>query len=313
MGSSVTSFRSVSVVGLGKMGLGYDLDQGELMQTAKSHIGALQRFSNFEHINGVDRDFEHIPRSPTLASIRFVNFQSFSTSYNFDYDLLVLATPTNSHYTVLQTLIEVHRFKAAIIEKPCGLNPVECRQILDLLESNEVLWQVNYFRSELPNTLKALNVTHSMGLIPKRASIYGYGDVLNIFSHFIHLAIKFSSADTLKIRDCFSLGNQVIIVFESGFILDINNIGGLKMDLPILELDMDSHRLLFKNNGQLIELVEQNEGVASNSFTVRDFYNYQEYATKEYLKNLNMGISGDRRSVEKVHEIINAIISANDK
>lgn len=302
---------SVCVVGLGKIGLGYDLFEGKLLTTAKSHIGALSKIPDINSINGVDIDLTNLPNELRLPSIQLIEFNTFSSLNNYEYDLLVLATPTSSHYKVLNTLVEKHTFRAAIVEKPCGSNTIECKLILDLLEKKKIFWQVNYFRSALPHTLRALKVTNNMGLSTKRALINGYGDVLNIFSHFIHLAIEFASQDSLRLSDCLSLADRAIISFRSGFVLEVNNIGGPKLDLPILELDMGSHRLLFKNNGQLIELISGDDGVLANTFELQDFDNYQKYATKEHLKNLNLGISGDRRSVEKVHEIVNAIISSN--
>lgn len=309
-GAKLEHLHAASVIGLGKMGLGYDLSEGKLLETSKSHIGALRKIPEIDLIYGVDLDFNNVPERSRLPSTRLIEFHAFS-SLDYKYDLLVLATPTTSHYKVLQTLLEKHNFRAAIIEKPCGQNATECKLILDLLENNEIFWQVNYFRSVLPHTLLALNATQNMGLTPKRASINGYGDVLNIFSHFIHLMLGFSLSDNLLLSNCRTMGDRVVISFESGFILEVNNISGPKMDLPILDLDMDSFRLLFKNNGQRIELIDQNKAHLTNSFELQDFDNYQEYATKEHLKNLNLGISGDRRSVEKVHEIVNAIISSN--
>ena len=309
--AKLENLRSASVIGLGKMGLGYDLSEGKLLDTAKSHIGALRKIPEIYLINGVDLYFNNIPSELGLPSTHLIEFDAFASSPDYAYDLLVLATPTNSHYEVLQDLIEKHPFRAAIIEKPCGSSANECKIILDLLENRNIAWQVNYFRSALPHTLLALKFTQAMGLIPKRASINGYGDVLNIFSHFIHLMIKFSLFDSLLPINCLSLEDRAIISFESGFVLEVNNIGGPKLDLPILDLDMGAHRLIFKNNGQRIELIDENQQFTGKTFELPDFDNYQEYATKEYLKNLNSGISGDRRSVETVHEIVNAIISSN--
>ena len=61
------SFYKVSLVGLGKMGLGYDVTDGQFAGTAKSHLGALMKIGTTQTLNLVE-----------LANPNLSNFLHFS-------------------------------------------------------------------------------------------------------------------------------------------------------------------------------------------------------------------------------------------
>lgn len=294
---------TVSLVGLGNIGMRYDFLGGKFLGTAKSHIGAFLAIPNLKMIYGVDEAFDPKFLSSHISSSHFLLYDEFASS-KLSYDLLVLATPTSTHLEIVENLVRKHRFKSVILEKPCGSNLAECKSILDLLEQKGISWQVNYFRSVLPNTQEALKKTHVMKIRPSSAIITGYGDLLNIFSHFIHLMLLFIEPDRFIFDDFESHLGQINIKSQCGFKVELHNIGGEKKEMPILSLMFDSYVLVFSENGQTIKLIHAETNKLAEAFILKSLDSYQEIATIEYLRKFACGLSDNRQSVEKVHEII---------
>lgn len=302
------SFYKVSLVGLGKMGLGYDITDGQFAGTAKSHLGALMKIGTTQTLNLVELANPNLSNFLHFSDIKMYDFQTFSQSFR-TYDLLVVATPTNSHLDVIRQLLNRHTFKYAIIEKPCGVSSEEYDEIIKLLKTKHVLWYVNYFRSFLPNTLEAVNFMIAMGEKPISAIITGYGDLLNIFSHFIHLLTVFTNdLDAVTDSQLIDVGT-VELTFQTGFVVTLHNIEGIRSDCPILTIIYPSFCLQFRSNGRIIEISKNPNGGLVENFSLPNFDRYQELATREYLRLFDAGLEEDWR-VGKVHEIVSAINSA---
>ena len=271
---------SASLIGLGNIGLGYDLIDGKFIGSAKSHVGALLAIETFQTLNFVELNNHFNLRNNSFPNANKYEFQDFSQK-TLQYDLLILATPTHSHLGVIKQLLAHHSFKCAIVEKPCGVNLVECCGIVKLLETKGVLWYANYFRSFLPNTLQAIGMAVRLGENPISAIITGYDDLLNIFSHFIHLLTQFTE-DFGSIATSRLINSETAqLTFQDGFNL--------------------------KNNGQTIEVLKNENGELLETFSLPDFDRYQELATREFLSRFNSGRKEEYWRVEKVHEIVSAI------
>jgi hypothetical protein len=95
--------------------------------------------------------------------------------------------------------------------------------------------------------------------------------------------------------------------FSNGFEIDFHNINGPKQNLPILSILMDNHKLIFRDNGQVIELSNPSGSEVQEIFKLETFDRYQHLATLEYLERFHRGASANRLSVEMVHKIANAL------
>ena len=309
--NKANSSYKVSLVGLGKMGLGYDQTNSQFAGTAKSHTGALLAIETIQTLNLVELDKPNLSYFRNFSIVNTYDFQTFSQSFQ-KYDLLIIATPTNSHLDVVTQLSNNHTFKYAMIEKPCGVSSVECDEIIKLLTAKRVLWYVNYFRSFLPNTLEAVNFILASGEKPISAMITGYGDLLNIFSHFVHLLTLFTN-DLDSVKDSQLLDvSSVELTFQTGFAVTLHNIGGIRVDSPILTIVYPSFCLEFKSNGQIIEISNNQNGDLVETFSLQNLDHYQELATREYLRRFDSGLKEEDWRVGKVHEIISAINSIYD-
>jgi predicted dehydrogenase len=288
------------------MGLGYDLIDGKFIGSAKSHVGALLAIETFQTLYFVELNNHYNFQNNSFPNANKYNYQDFSHTI-LQYDLLILATPTHSHLGVIRQLLANHTFKSAIVEKPCGINLVECRGIVKLLETKGVLWYANYFRSFLPNTLQAICMVAGLGEKPISAIITGYDDLLNIFSHFIHLLTQFTEDFGSVVNSHLINSETAQLTFQNGFNLKLQNIKGIRKDSPILTIIYPTFYLEFKNNGQTIEVLKNKNGELLEAFSLSDFDRYQELATREYLRRFSSGLKEEYWRVGKVHEIVSAI------
>jgi len=309
--NNANSSYKVSLVGLGKMGLGYDQTNSQFAGTAKSHTGALLAIETIQTLNLVELDKPNLSHFQNFSIVNTYDFQTFSHSFQ-QYDLLIIATPTNSHLDVVTQLLNSHVFKYVIMEKPCGVSSVECNEIIKLLTAKRVLWYVNYFRSFLPNTLEAVSFMLASGEKPISAVITGYGDLLNIFSHFVHLLTLFTNElDSVKDLQLIDV-NSVGLTFQTGLAVTLHNIGGIRVDSPILTIVYPSFCLEFKSNGQKIEIAKNQNADLIETFSLQNLDHYQELATREYLRRFKSGLKEEDWRVGKVHEIVSAINSIYD-
>jgi hypothetical protein len=304
----MSSLVKTALVGLGKIGIGYDFKDGIYQGTAKSHWGAIQKHADVEIVNLIDVAPTHTLYSKNAISERYCDLETFCSERR-EYDLLILAVPTKTHLEVLRQIIDKHYFRFIILEKPCGANLSECCSIIDTLEEKSIKWQVNYFRSALPNTLVSLDLMTHLKEVPISAEIYGYGDTLNIFSHFLHLFTKFVPNESLEIADCDLTFGIPTITFRSGLELSVRNIGGPWQDEPILCLVFPNYILRFQGNGEEIEIMRRQDGRIYDVLRSPDFENYQEVATREFLQRFRSGLSDNRLKIQKVHELVSRLDS----
>ena len=104
---NVYSSYKVSLVGLGKMGLGYDQTNSQFAGTAKSHTGALLAIETIQTLNLVELEKPNLIHSQNFSMVNTYDFQTFLRFFQ-TYDLLIIATPTNSHLNVVAQLLKNH-------------------------------------------------------------------------------------------------------------------------------------------------------------------------------------------------------------
>lgn len=275
------------------------------MGTAKSHFGALSSIENTEIAFAVD--LNKTDKRGLIPSVtKLLSFQEF-LSQNLYYDLLILAVPTKSHLQILKQILDIHAPKQLIIEKPFTSDLTECKQLIDILEKKSISWQVNYFRSVLPNTLSALDYVLGLKQKPIGATLNGYGALLNTFSHFLHLLFLFTESENSFIQSCELESNTPKLRFATGLEVVLNNIGGQRQDLPILLISYETFLLEFADNGCNIQIRQKGDGRLIKSFQLPDWDRYQELATLEFLRRFEQGMNADRRKIEAVHEVVSAV------
>lgn len=141
----------VLVVGLGQIGMGYDLLlEAELIY---SHARAFAVHPSFELVGGVDPDAER----------RVVFEQTFATPAYADIgaalvaqavDVVTIAVPTSCHQAALMEILEHARPLAVLCEKPLADDPGVAQVIVNVCASRGVALYANYIRRSEPGAIE---------------------------------------------------------------------------------------------------------------------------------------------------------------
>jgi predicted dehydrogenase len=174
----------VIVIGLGKIGLGYDLNGPETC--CFTHTKAFHRHPGFELIGGVDslpdrrREFEQFTGKPAVSVLENLSIKGNPA-------IIVIATPPEDR---LKIVLECLTLRPALIllEKPLAINVEEGRRIVRLCREHETELCVNYIRRCDPAVLQILSDIRSnkFGAFQSGQVVYS-GGVLSNASHLLDL------------------------------------------------------------------------------------------------------------------------------
>jgi len=135
---------SVLIVGLGQIGMGYDLSL-DPAEFAYSHARAFTQHPRFALLGGVDTD----------ASRRMIFTRTFGRPaydkladalYEHDPQVVVLAVPTELHGETLRQVLAHVTPKAVLCEKPLAYQVDEAEDLVRTCAERGVLLYVNYMR-----------------------------------------------------------------------------------------------------------------------------------------------------------------------
>lgn len=292
---------TVVIVGLGHIGLLYDLEFDDLFLT---HVKGFSKHENFRIVGLVDQDKsklelanQHYPGIPTYKSINDLEELP---------DLMVLASVPKVNHEIYNNVKSESAIKHFLIEKPFW----DGSKGLDLNNVDQV--SINYIRKYLPAT-KALKDTMLEGKWGKLINInvvYSKG-LSNIGSHFIDLifylteSTAYSNVRTLtKSRKfegysfSFDLGyngNEVPAIFTN-VDLDINfyeidlifeNHRVKLEDLDWLRTDFDLNQdIIFKQTKTFNNPKKQGMRMYNYSHYVADHLDQQLQGHKKNISNL---------------------------
>ncbi len=140
------------IVGLGNIGLGYDLVTG-VAETIKTHARAFHLHDRFEVVGGVD--FDPSARQSFEKHYSRKSFACLSDALTeTDPELVVVATPTHQHIDDVRTLVNHGAPRAILCEKPLSLNRDDASCIVSLCDENDVDLYANYIRRTDPAVLE---------------------------------------------------------------------------------------------------------------------------------------------------------------
>lgn len=133
---------SVALVGLGSVGVGYDLELPH-EEYALTHASAITANPNFTLIAGVDHD----PARRSAFELRYgVAASATIGDIGSHVDLVVIATSTPTHLSVATEAVLELRPRVVLIEKPMCASADEARSLLTKSKPYGVRFFVNYHR-----------------------------------------------------------------------------------------------------------------------------------------------------------------------
>lgn len=299
------------IIGVGKIGFDYDYKKNFNL----SHFKSFKENKNFKIIGISDTNLKKKNFFIKKKIPFFFNFKEAIKKLN--PSLVVISTPTSSHFEILKYLSGNKNIKFILCEKPLSNNLTQCKKIKRLKNSKKIF--VNYMRSS-DNILESKIVKKLNKKNQLLIDIFYKGSLLNNACHYIQLLNKYFK-DYKSIKNIKKFNNDQ-------FDFDINYGAKIKARFTSSSsrnLTLDSMRFMDKNNlyhfdngGHLIyNFTNINNPVYSlkNYFQLKKtlknkFYeNSQKYVVKDilnYFLNKKHNLCNLTEAI-KVHEIINII------
>jgi predicted dehydrogenase len=186
MGTTAVNPRwTAAVVGLGRVGMGYDYTctDGSKVLT---HAQAFRQHPRFVLTGGVDPDPQR--RAQFTKKFAIPAFSSPDELFAVVRpDVVALAIPTTLHFAGFRT-IEQYPWRLLLCEKPIARNLNEARDMVERTAASGRKMAVNYMRRTEPgaNTVRSMIRDGILGEVYKGTVWYSKG-MLNNGSHFIDL------------------------------------------------------------------------------------------------------------------------------
>ena len=135
---------SVVIIGLGNIGMLYDINLPK-KKNILTHCNAFAQHPDFELIGGVETNselrssFEAEYQLPSSADL-----ESLISENNFSPDVFVIATPTESHLSVINQIIATSNPIGILCEKPLAHDLEQAIEINRLCKDQNIKLFINF-------------------------------------------------------------------------------------------------------------------------------------------------------------------------
>lgn len=177
---------AVLLVGLGQIGMGYDLEL-DAERFVYSHARAFSQHAGFDLLGGVDTDpgrrevFSRVYRRPGYDTLE-------AALKELRPELVVIGVPTEAHAAVLEQALAVHRPRAILCEKPLSHDIGEAQAMVEHCADQGVALYVNYIRRSDPGVAEIRRRIDQGELSqPLKGSVWYSKGLFHNGSHFINL------------------------------------------------------------------------------------------------------------------------------
>ena len=177
---------SCLVIGLGNIGALYDIHL-DRRQYVLTHARAISLLSGFDLVAGADQSSYN--RKTFTEHYSVPAFEDFVEPIKkFEPELIVIATPTETHKEVLEQVLSIHVPKTILCEKPLAYCLSDAQKMVNLSAEKCVDLLVNYIRRCDPGVLAARELILSGELQPPFRGSLGYnGGLYNNATHLVDL------------------------------------------------------------------------------------------------------------------------------
>ena len=170
------------IIGVGKIGFDYDFKKKFYL----SHFKSFQKNNNFKIVGVCDKISKRKNFFDKKKIPFFLDYKEAIKKLN--PSLVVVATPTSSHFEILKYLLQFKDIKFILCEKPLGKNLIQAKKIKKLSRSKKIF--VNYMRSTdkifESEIIKKINKKSHLYI-----DIFYKGGLLNNACHYIYLLNKY--------------------------------------------------------------------------------------------------------------------------
>ena len=249
---------SVLIVGLGQIGMGYDLHH-DVSSQIYTHANAFSQHPDFHLVGAVDpekkkRDmFELTYHCPSYSDL------DVALSEHKPH-LVIIAVPTQYHFTILNQVLEKSEPRAVLCEKPLSYNLDKANSMVELCYEKNVSLYVNYMRRSDPAVIEIKRRLDTNEIVTpiKGIAWYSKGFQHN-GSHFFNLLEfwlgPFKSAEVLnsgRLWENLDPEPDVRLVFSRGIVVMLAA-WEEKFSHYGIELLGKNGRLRYEKGGKVIE------------------------------------------------------------
>ena len=271
------------IVGLGNIAIGYD-QSVKNKNIIYTHAKSIVHGKIFDLIGGSDiskkkRDiFFKKYKKPVFKDIH----QPLSM---MKPSLIVLSTPTNTHFKCIKEIIKHKCVKFLICEKPLSTDTHEAKKIVKICKENKIKLFVNYFRISEPSTQKLKKI-----FIKNKNKIFGkvyysrgfFNNSSHFFNLFEYLFGRFKNGyltNTPKIYKKYDIKCNFFAEF-----------GNAQINFICKNADFDQFKFELQHGKDLIRYIKNGEEIVkiknkrSKNFIKNSMYKYQLNVYDEITK-----------------------------
>jgi predicted dehydrogenase len=176
----------VLIIGLGKIGLGYDLEYDDDCY-ALTHARAFNNHKLFELVGGVDLNLKQRDLfTKKYACEAFTNLSEAIEKTN--PSIIVISTPTENHFSTINNVLKETTPVAILCEKPIAYNYEHAKEIVTKCKKLNCALYVNYMRlSDVGVAEIHKRITNMRIHGPFKGVVWYSKGLFNSASHFVNL------------------------------------------------------------------------------------------------------------------------------
>ncbi|MEW7009869.1 Gfo/Idh/MocA family protein [Lentilitoribacter sp. EG35] len=244
------------IIGLGQIGMGYDYNNDNDILT---HAHAISSHPSFELVGGVDPSENRITlfakkyRKPAYGTIT-------SALRAAKADIIVVATPANTHFEIAKIILDNATPEAILCEKPLANNIGDAKAIVNMCKSADTTLYTNFIRRSEPGAIAIRENFFNQRVDTQFKGSFWYSKGLyNNGSHFINLSAfwlgQFKNSQLLQIDDIKKADPEpdFLINFERGSVV-FQSLKDKNFSYYAAEFFCKSGRFLYEDGGKEIRL-----------------------------------------------------------
>lgn len=238
----------VLLLGCGNIGFGYDRHT----DFVKTHCKALSRRPHFS-VSVYDADMSLAEAA--AVQYGFAQIRSLNTDFS-GYDRVVIATPTSTHESYLETAFR-DRVPLVICEKPVCGNAESLKSLQETYKSSNTKVLVNYMRRFQPAFIELKQLIKERSDKPLHISVTYQRGLNNNFSHAADLLqFLFGSVNLSNISVFNSITDEIDqdptmsfnATLNESIPLSVNGLAGAKFSYFDIEIFYADHKYHLANN-----------------------------------------------------------------
>jgi|688.fasta_scaffold266180_2 hypothetical protein len=249
------------VVGLGNIGMMYDFHKNN--KYFLTHVKSISANKNYNLLGAIDSDIAKIslfkqkydlPAYKKIDDIKIFN----------KIDLVVVASPTETHFNIIKKVLLILKPKIILCEKPFTDDFFKASILIRLCKKNKTKLFINYIRNSLPVFDKIKKFIEIRKKTFFTAKVYFSGDILNNGSHYFIFFYKlFKDYFSYKLMNYKKTKRLDLVINYKNCKLLLNNIkNSYKEDKIILKNSNDSivwnnssRNVIFNKNKKIVKIV----------------------------------------------------------